>query len=479
MSYTIASCCAGFGGLDLAVEAVFGPARHLWHAEYDPECDSANPLYRKGNPTDPFWKGRILAAHWPGVSNLGDLTKVDWAAVPRPNLLTVGAPCKDISAAGRRAGLGPDTRSGVWSHIAYGISVLRPDLVVFENVEALLSTYANRTVDGADSGVGSGPAVVGDRPVGAVLRAAGAVCGDLASIGFDTEWTVVSASDVGAPHRRRRVFLLAWPADSRGVGPWHVRAQGRAGVASAAVAGGAGGDGVNLLPTPMTVNRTSAKAQTGRPTSGPQRGGPSYGLEDVVALLPTPKATDHKRTGSAAEVARKSPALGAVSALLPTPTARDGDGRGEGTVDYWQRQEGRENGQRAPLGAVVNLLPTPRATDGVKGGPNQRGSSGDLMLPAAVQPERWGRYADAIRRWEQVMMGRPAPEATEPGAKGQPRLSPRFVEWMMGLPDGWVTDHVSRNQALHALGDGVVWQQGAYALRRLLTAAATPIGVAA
>ena len=76
-----------------------------------------------------------------------------------------------------------------------------------------------------------------------------------------------------------------------------------------------------------------------------------------------------------------------------------------------------------------------------------------------------GPYTAAIARWEQVM-GRPAPSPTEPGNNGRPRLSPRFVEWMMGLPDGWVTgvSGITRSAALKALGNGVVPQQAALAL---------------
>jgi DNA (cytosine-5)-methyltransferase 1 len=89
-------------------------------------------------------------------------------------------------------------------------------------------------------------------------------------------------------------------------------------------------------------------------------------------------------------------------------------------------------------------------------------------LPSTVvqDADRWGRYAPAVARWETVL-GRPAPNPTELGTRGQPRLSARFVEWMQGLPDGYVTDHVGRNAALRILGNGVVPQQGAYALHHL------------
>ena len=68
------------------------------------------------------------------------------------------------------------------------------------------------------------------------------------------------------------------------------------------------------------------------------------------------------------------------------------------------------------------------------------------------------------------ILGRPAPEPTEPNGKNSPRLSARFAEWMMGLPDGWVTDvpNITRSEALRALGNGVVPQQGEVALAHLL-----------
>ena len=130
-------------------------------------------------------------------------------------------------------------------------------------------------------------------------------------------------------------------------------------------------------------------------------------------------------------------------------------------------------------------MPTPRATDGTKGGPNQRGSSGDLMLPSAVARllptptvmdyassgggyngqtnvtltdatvrERipWGEYADAIARQE-AAFGRQAPPPTETAPRGGQRLSCKFDEWLMGLSDGWVTDvpGITHNEALKLL----------------------------
>ena len=79
----------------------------------------------------------------------------------------------------------------------------------------------------------------------------------------------------------------------------------------------------------------------------------------------------------------------------------------------------------------------------------------------------FGPYAAAIHRWEAVI-GRPAPSPTEPGSNGRPRLSPRFVEFMMGLPEGWVTGvGIPRSAQLKALGNGVVPAQAALALAML------------
>jgi DNA (cytosine-5)-methyltransferase 1 len=475
---TSGALCKGYGGLELAAESVLGPLEHLWYAEFDPALTSA------GKPV-PQYAAQVAAAHWPDVPNLGDLTAVDWAALPRVDVLTAGFPCTDVSAAGKRAGLKPGTRTGIWSHIAYGIGVLRPPLVFLENVEGLLSARAHSDVEPC-------PWCLGDVDPDLVVRALGAVLADLAALGFDAEWATVPASDVGAPHRRKRVFIVAWPAaNPPRFGHGHAGQAGVGRVPAAPVAGGAGADGLTLLPTPRTNDMRGPGVHG---TGGPD-------LRTAVSLLPTPRARDSKGRNANP----RGVDLNEAVALLPTPAAQLGDRRGTPNADTAQRrmhEQGRRN-----LEDAIALLPTPRATDGTKGGPNQRGSSGDLMLPSAVMQllptltatdakggrnatanrtnpkptttttswtlsdvahaDRWGSYAPAITRWEQVV-GRPAPDPTEPGANGQPRLSPVFVEWLMGLPVGWVTDHVPRNGALKCLGNGVVPQQAAHAYATLL-----------
>ncbi len=84
----------------------------------------------------------------------------------------------------------------------------------------------------------------------------------------------------------------------------------------------------------------------------------------------------------------------------------------------------------------------------------------------------WGKYEPAIRRWEHLTG--PAPAPTEPNKNGNPRLSAAFSQWLMGWPDGWVTDPaigLSRNDQLRIIGNGVCSQQCVAALRYLITIA--------
>ena len=192
-------------------------------------------------------------------------------------------------------------------------------------------------------------------------------------------------------------------------------------------------------------------------------------LEDAVALLPTPTARDASRGSGKQEPAGRP--LSEVIALLPTPVATDVHGGPGRRNTHGKPMLPGAVGHLAPASdarGVGALLPTPRASDAAKGGPNQRGSSGDLMLPAAVQPGRFGMYEAAVRRQE-AAFGLPAPEPTEPGRLGKPRLAAAFPEWMVGLARGWITDHVSRNEAIKIAGNGVVWQSCAYALPLLPT----------
>jgi DNA (cytosine-5)-methyltransferase 1 len=277
----IGSLFTGYGGLDIGVRAALGRGRIVWVADPDRHVRV------------------VLDRLLPDVPNLGDVTAIDWGAVARVDVLTAGWPCQDISAAGKRAGIDKGARSGLWREVVTAIRWLRPRLVVAENVAAL------RWRGGLDR-----------------------VLGDLAGVGYDCVWTSLRACDVGAAHRRERVFLLAFPAAE---------------------------------------------------------------LAEAAALV----AYSLRR-------------------YLRSVAAAAG----------------------APVGATGRI--------------------------------EWGVYEPAIRRWEGVL-GRVAPHPTEPGRGGRPVLAPRFVEWLMGVEPGVVTDAgLPRTAALRILGNGVVPQQAEHAVRLLL-----------
>lgn len=190
----VGELCAGCGGLSLAVEYVMG-AETAWLAEIDSAAR------------------RVLAVHWPDVPLYGDITAIDWSAVPPVDILAGGTPCQDLSVAGRRAGMARGTRSGLWAAMRHAIEALRPTYVIWENVSGARSATAASALEPNPGRVGAGDA--SGQPA---LRALGRVLGDLASLGYDSEWRSVRASDVGVCHRRERVFVLAWPAaDADGV----------------------------------------------------------------------------------------------------------------------------------------------------------------------------------------------------------------------------------------------------------------------
>lgn len=300
MTIKLGEICAGYGGLGLGL-GLLADVDTRWVADVD-----AGP-------------SRILARHWPDAPNLGDITRIDWTAVEPVDVIAGGTPCQDLSNAGHRAGMRPGTRSGIWEAMAHAIKEIAPNVVVWENVSGARSAAAYSRLEPGPGRLGGGA----DRPV---LRALGRVVGDLAGLGYDAAWESLRASDVGAPHRRERVFVLAWRPDAA--------------------------DTLRIL-------RDRPRGARGR----------------------RHEPTDSRRTPD-----------------------------------------------RSP----------------------------------------WLEYAPAIHRWEEVT-GREAPLPTETGQRGGDVLSPAFVEWMMGLPTGHVTDTpgLSRSQELKALGNGVVPQQAAHAVSHL------------
>lgn len=325
----IGSLCTGYGGLDMAAHAVFGGTT-AWVSDIDPGAC------------------QILKHRMPHVPNIGDLTTTDWGQVEPVDIVLGGYPCQPFSEAGKRKGT-TDERH-IWPWIAGALGVLRPRVAIFENV-------GNHLRIGFD-----------------------VVLADLARLGFDAEWACVQAKEVGAPHERRRLFLLAFAADAAHLGhEWARRTRER-------------------RPGPENHDLASA------------------------------------------------------------------DARGEG-LEVWGVEPDRNEREAAERGGREPVADADRV----------RREAGEHGVRAGQPDSAWGRFAPAIHRWESVT-GRPAPWATD----DRNRLSPHFVEWLMGLEAGWVTDvpGLTRTQQLHALGNGVVPQQAEAAIR-LLAARATPMAAAA
>ena len=156
---TVGSLFSGIGGLDLGLERA--GMKVIWQSEIDPYCN------------------KVLKKHWPEVINHGNIKDINWRTVERPDIICGGYPCQPFSTAGKRKGT--DDPRHLWPWVREAISELRPDYAILENVRGHLSMGGIQVV------------------------------GELASIGYDAEWRVVSAASVGAPHRRDRIIIVAYP----------------------------------------------------------------------------------------------------------------------------------------------------------------------------------------------------------------------------------------------------------------------------
>lgn len=325
---TTGSLCTGYGGLDLAAHAVLG-GRTVWTSDIDKNAS------------------RIIEARFPDAPNLGDLTTVDWSQVEPVDVLTAGYPCQPFSQAGKR--LGTDDPRHIWPRIRDAIGVLRPGIVVLENVRGHLTLGFTEVVAALDA------------------------------LGYNVAWSLVRASDVGACHQRARVFIVARDANGASENP--------------------------------------------HPPQGSPRG--AVGESDRRATA------DAGSTGAGRDA-------GAVSR-----TAAEG---GRSGADLHAAGDAGEDTADPDLPRLEGSQPTQRHD-----------------LPA------WGDYGPAICR-HALAIGRPAPHPTDDAG----RLDPRFVEWMMMLPAGWVTDILDkRTHSLKTLGNGVVPAQAEHAIRGLLSRLAT------
>lgn len=168
MSFTYGSLFSGIGLLDLGVEMAFRDVgvsiRCAFHVEINPFCRS------------------VLSKHWPEVPNHEDVTRVGstGVALAPVDLLVGGFPCQDVSVAGKGRGLRGGERSWLWFEYLRIIKETKPRAVIIENVPGLIRRGLDDVVAG------------------------------LTSAGYEVEATRIQAADLGAPHRRERVFVLAY-----------------------------------------------------------------------------------------------------------------------------------------------------------------------------------------------------------------------------------------------------------------------------
>lgn len=155
---------AGIGGFSLGLERT-GGFETVGFVEIDPFCR------------------RVLAKHWPGVPCHDDVTTRDYEE-GEADVITAGFPCQDISLAGRGAGFA-GSRSGLFREVVRALRLVRPAYALLENVAALLG------------------------------RGLDTVLGALAEVGYDAEWHCIPASAVGAPHRRDRIWIVAYPGSEQ------------------------------------------------------------------------------------------------------------------------------------------------------------------------------------------------------------------------------------------------------------------------
>ncbi|AIM40465.1 DNA methyltransferase [Mycobacterium phage Estave1] len=360
----IGSICSGAAGLDLAVEQVFS-AHTVWHCEVDTAAS------------------KVLAHHYPGVPNHGDITTINWDTVEPVDILCGGYPCQPFSHAGQRKGTNDERH--IWPYVREAIRRVRPRYTVLENVAGHRSLGFDR------------------------------VLGDLAEDGLHVRWTSIRASDIGAPHQRERVFLFVTAP---------------AGECRENIVRGCNAEGLAIVPESGAGDRNCRRPVA----AGIQRLGRTADELAAVDLLPTPSAAD----GGGGHLTRS----GDRSHELLLPGVARAYSRGE-------------------------LLSTPQARD-YKGIPADGFNVANLCRDVADE-QNWGKYAKAIHRWE--LMTRTSPAPTQQSRNGNPRLAAAFPEWMMGWPAGWVTEvpGISRNDQLRIIGNGVVPQQAAAALRWLLS----------
>ena len=167
MTLKVLDLFSGIGGFSYAAERLVGGFETTQFVEIDTYCQ------------------RVLHKNFPNVPIHHDITEFN-ATEGQFDVITAGFPCQDISIAGRQDGIGEGTRSGLFFEVLRLARQIRPKFILFENVRNLLSHSEGETFQ-------------------QILQ-------EIAKAGFDVEWSVVSAKDVGACHLRERLWFIAYPS---------------------------------------------------------------------------------------------------------------------------------------------------------------------------------------------------------------------------------------------------------------------------
>lgn len=384
----VGSLFSGCGGLDLGFELAGFETK--WFAETDKWCD------------------RILNKNFPGIPNLGDVNELR----PEPtDILIGGFPCQPVSQAGKK--LAQEDERWLWPGFYRTIRNLQPRIVVVENVPGLRRRGLDR------------------------------VLGDLAEGGYNTRWISLRSSDIGAPHRRERVFIIA---DSSSF---------RTGRDSGETSGEQEQSGWFEEDYPYTLESDNEDAAIPFTNSDEERlyreleRRKGRGSELTVSAIAD---ADRRRCGERNEEIRELQFSSEVS-ISPTDTTSEGS-------------QGRqsEKGSNLPSGCLTTDSYSRRLKGEWEQNSKWKDKPGDDSDRFASEGQEWGDYEQAIRRWEIIF------EPVPPPLTNAQRLSPKFVEWMMGLPQDW-TEGVSKTQRIKMLGNSVQ-VQCAYEVAKIVKALA-------
>jgi len=400
------SLCTGYGGIDLGLARVVSNLRTVAYCEREAAAIELLLSRMEGGQLDaaPIWTD-LRTFPWPAFSG-------------RVDILSGGYPCQPFSAAGKR--LGADDERHLWPAIADGIRILRPRLCFFENVEGHISLGLREVI------------------------------AELEGLGYRTTWGIFSAAEVGAPHQRKRVFIMAYRK-------------------------GEGLEGHRGLLARCSEPRWHAPQSQGQIDGGDSGGDawPSRPGEPQYAWEPPRVVADTGRNQR-----QRRDAVGEV------PCGDDGEARaceagsarGEDETGEWEESEPCSIGAEPAVGDTAQRQDHGREPRDL-GGEEGQGRCGDHAVDSTG--EGVGDASDSGQpQWGSGTMGRPEPESQlkrpdrhgyETKRKTEPEVGGDAdgpADWMDYAELCYASDN--RTDELRMLGNGVVPATAARAFETLM-----------